>query len=139
MVASGPWPGMIFVFVACELESAIGAGNRAVERSARRRVDERIHLVEEDIAHVHDVGVPEVHDRVAVGVGARDVADDDLLAVQMELTSLAKVTTGSAMRGSGLTFMFMKAMNCSLDIRLRTLSCATITTPALPRFSLPPV
>ena len=30
-------------------------------------------------------------------------------------------------------------MNCSVLMRLRTLSCATISAPALPKFSLPPV
>ncbi|MEE9333272.1 MAG: hypothetical protein V3U65_04190, partial [Granulosicoccaceae bacterium] len=30
-------------------------------------------------------------------------------------------------------------MNCLVDIRYRTFSCATITAPDLPKFSLPPV
>jgi len=30
-------------------------------------------------------------------------------------------------------------MNCSVDIRRRTFSCATMSEPALPKFSLPPL
>jgi len=48
------------------------------------------------------------------------------------------VTTGSALGGEGGTLRFISWMNCSVLIRLRTLSCATITAPAVARFSLPP-
>ena len=55
------------------------------------------------------------------------------------VTASEKVTTGSAARGAEGTRRFSDAMNCSDDIRLRTLSCATMMAPAFPKFSFPPV
>src|SRR5712691_5602774 len=52
--------------------------------------------------------------------------------------SRVKVTTGSATLGSGLVFMPKNSMNCSVDMRFLTFSCAKMSAPALPRFSLPP-
>ena len=55
------------------------------------------------------------------------------------VTSVPKVTSGSARRGDGSTRRLKNARNCSVLIRLRTLSCATISAPASARLSLPPV
>ena len=56
-----------------------------------------------------------------------------------KVVSAENVTTGSASFGAGFVFMPMNSMNCSELMRFLTLSWATITAPALPRFSLPPV
>ena len=68
------------------------AGTRAITLSIAARypfadppcfdVDERDHLVEEVVAHVQDVGLLEVDDAVAVGVGGRRVPDLDRLAAR---------------------------------------------------------
>ena len=50
-----------------------------------------------------------------------------------------KVTTGRAAAGEGGSRRFNAEMNCSTLMRRRTFSCATITTPLLAKFSLPPV
>lgn len=54
-------------------------------------------------------------------------------------TPSMKVTMGSALAGEGSTLELSAAINCSLLMRVRTLSCATMMTPALAKFSLPPV
>ena len=46
---------------------------------------------------------------------------------------------GSAALGLGGVFRLNIALNCSVLIRVRTLSCATMMTPAPAMFSLPPV
>ena len=48
------------------------------------QVDERVEAVEEHVAHVHHVGLAEVHHRVAVGVRGRHVEGVDLVAVEVE-------------------------------------------------------
>ena len=55
------------------------------------------------------------------------------------VTLSLKVTIGSATSGEGGVLRSKMALYCSVLSRLRTLSCATIATPALPKFSFPPV
>jgi hypothetical protein len=59
--------------------------------------------------------------------------------LRCSVTPSPKVTTGSATAGEAGTFFLMKAMNWSLAIRVRTLSWATMTTPAAPKLAFPPV
>ncbi len=51
------------------------------------------------------------------------------------------VITGSAVLGDAACYELAptKLMSCSVVMRLRTLSCATIKAPVLPKASLPPV
>ena len=73
-----------------------------------------------------------MHDGVAVGVRGRHVEGVDLLAVEVERCVVSeKVTTGSAAFGDAGTFMSKSSMNCSALIRLRTLSCATMSDAGL--------
>ena len=51
---------------------------------AQVEIDKRKLSVEERIAHVEDVGIPEVNDRVAIGVRVLDVEDVNLVAVPVE-------------------------------------------------------
>ena len=55
-----------------------------------------------------------------------------------KVTESLNVTTGSAAAGAAAVRRAVPT-NCSTDMRLRTLSCATSSTPALPKFSFPPV
>jgi hypothetical protein len=59
-------------------------GQVALDRSPVGHVDERDHLVEEVVAHVEDVGLLEVDDGVAVGMGGRHVPDLDGLAAHVD-------------------------------------------------------
>jgi hypothetical protein len=76
---------------------------------------------------------------VAIRVRRGHVERVDLVAVEVKVTACSKVTTGSAMAGAGGTFMPKSSTNCSVVIRRRTLSWATMRAPPSPRFSLPPV
>jgi len=49
------------------------------------------------------------------------------------------VITGNAPRGEAGCLRFSASMNCSVDMRFRTFSCAKMSAPAWPMFSLPPV
>ena len=81
---------------------------------------------------MHDVGVAEVDDRVAVGVGGLRMVDIDLLAVEVEGDAVAcRSATGSAAAAGALV--------CGAAIRLRMFSWEMITAPSLAIASLPPV
>ena len=75
---------------------------------------------------------PEVHDRIAVGVRRRAVERRHLVAVDVECHVGAEGHERQrAPCGDGSTRMLKNARNCSVDIRFRTLSCATISAPGL--------
>jgi len=65
-------------------QRAVGGGDEALERAAARQVHERVHAVEEEVAHVDDAGPAEMDDGVAVGVGGRHVEGVDVVAVDMQ-------------------------------------------------------
>ena len=49
-----------------------------------------------------------------------------------------KVTTGRAIMGEAGVVRLNTLLNCSMLMRRRTFSCATMTAPAVPKFSFPP-
>jgi hypothetical protein len=55
------------------------------------------------------------------------------------VTASLNVTTGSAFGGAAGSRMLKAAMNCSVLMRRRTFSWATMSDPASPRSLLPPV
>ena len=72
-MAIGPWPGMIWVpsFAMARMRSA--AAIMPSSEPPLVDVDEGIHAVEEQVAHVDHVRLLEADDGVAVGVGGRHV------------------------------------------------------------------
>ncbi len=87
LFASAPCPGMIFVLASARAMHGGRRRDEAVDRARAAHVDERVHVLHVRIARVDDVGVREVHDRVAVRVRVLDVHDVDGVAVQMERRS----------------------------------------------------
>ena len=73
--------------------------NQAVDRPPAGEVDERKDAVEERIAHVDDVGVDEMDDRVSIGVGVLHVEGANLFAVPIERHRIAEGDDGERVRG----------------------------------------
>ena len=72
--------------------------NQAVDRSPAVEVDEREDAIEERIAHVDDVDVREMDDRVSIGVGVLHVEGANLLAVPMERHRIGEGDHGERVR-----------------------------------------
>ena len=58
--------------------------DQPIDRTTTRRVDEREAVPEEGVAHVHDVGFDEVHDRVTIGMRILDMERMQPVAVDVE-------------------------------------------------------
>jgi hypothetical protein len=56
-----------------------------------------------------------------------NVDDVERVSVEVQVDAFGEGHHGQRALGRGGTFWFMAVMNCSVDMRFRTLSCATIT------------
>ncbi len=121
-----------------DAEAGLDGGDGAVDRAARIEVDEGQHAVEKGVAHVEHVGARPVDQHVAVGMGVVDMDDADVVAVEVEGEVLAEGDHRQRARRATAAPRSPRT-TCSIDMRARTLSWATMTVPARPRFSFPPL
>ena len=120
-------------------EHAIAGRNHAVDIAVAVHVNEGIEAIEEIVAHVKDIGVLKMQDHIAVGMSRPGVEGVNGFPFQCSVSSSLKVTIGRAASGDGGIAWLKISRNCSVLMRTRTLSWATMTAPASPKASLPPV